>query len=264
MSFFEIYIKGLPLILGFFTLVWVYSVRLKDASIVDIFWGLGFVLASFFYFQRTGDFTMRKLLLLALVSIWGLRLSIHIFIRNVGKPEDHRYKNFRKHYGEKRYWWVSLFQVFLLQGFLVWLISAPLLAVNYYSSENHLNVFDFIAISIWLVGFMFEAGGDYQLARFKAKPENKGRVLNTGFWKYTRHPNYFGDATVWWSYAIFSVAAGSVLPVLSSVLMTWLIIKVSGVSMLEKSLIDKKPGYTKYVNKTNAFFPWFPKKVAHG
>ncbi|MCG6189198.1 DUF1295 domain-containing protein [Maribellus maritimus] len=262
MLFFEIYIEGLIWIVALFTLAWIFSVRLKDAGIVDIFWGLGFVLVNFIYFQKTNEFTSRSLLLLALVGVWGLRLSIHIFIRNLGKPEDYRYQNFRKHYGPKRYWWVSFFQVFLLQGVLVWLISSPLLAVQYFSKENSLNVFDFAAVFTWLVGFTFEAGADYQLRNFKANPENKGKVLQTGFWKFTRHPNYFGDASVWWSYAIFSVAAGSYFPILSSVLMTWLIIRVSGVTMLEKSLKQKKSGYEKYALKTSAFFPWF-QKTAH-
>lgn len=260
MSFFELYFLGLLLIIGFFTLIWLFSVKLKNASIVDIFWGTGFVIANIFYFLKTGDFSNRKLLLLALVTIWGLRLSFYIFNRNKGKAEDFRYQNFRKHYGEHRYWWFSFFQVFLLQGILVWIISAPLLAVHYFSTGTNLGYLDFIAIIIWLIGFTFEAGGDYQMAKFKAASSNKGKVLQTGFWKYTRHPNYFGDATVWWSYGLFSLAAGSYLPILGPVLMTWLIIKISGVSMLERTLKNTKPQYKEYIEKTSAFFPWFPEK----
>ena len=214
MSYFEIYFYGLLWVLGFFTLIWLVSVKLKNASIVDIFWGTGFVIVNTFYFLKSGDFTDRKILLFALVTIWGLRLSIYIFARNKGKAEDFRYQNFRKHYGEHRYWWFSYFQVFLLQGFLVWLISAPLLSVHYFSSGTSLNLLDFIALTVWFIGFMFEAGGDYQMAKFKSNPKNNEKVLQTGFWKYTRHPNYFGDATVWWGFGLFSVAAGSYIPLL--------------------------------------------------
>ena len=261
MTFFDIYLQGLLLIVLFFTAVWLLSVFLKNASIVDIFWGLGYVVVSGFYFMATPEISTRKTIALILVTIWGLRLSIHIFLRNAGKPEDFRYQQFRKNYGEKRYWWFSYFQVFLLQGTLVWLISAPLLAISYYTSESSFGILDIAGILVWLIGFTFEAGGDWQLKRFKAIPANKGRLLQTGFWKYTRHPNYFGDAAVWWGFAILSVASGSYIPVLSSVLMTWLIIKVSGVAMLERTLINTKPGFEEYVKRTSAFIPWFPKKI---
>jgi steroid 5-alpha reductase family enzyme len=261
MAFFQIYLQGLVLIVLFFTLIWVLSVILKNASIVDIFWGMGYVLVAGFYFFITPDFSTRKIITMGLVALWGLRLSIYILWRNFGKPEDYRYKEFRKKYGEKRYWWFSYFQVFLLQGVLVWLISSPLLAINYFASENAFGVLDVFGILVWLIGFTFEAGGDWQLARFKMIPENKGRLLTTGFWKYTRHPNYFGDAAVWWGFAILSIAAGSYIPVLSALLMTWLIVKVSGVSMLERTLKNTKPGFEEYIFRTSAFIPWFPKAI---
>jgi steroid 5-alpha reductase family enzyme len=242
-------------------LIWILSVFLKNASIVDIFWGLGFVLVNGFYFFTTPGFSILKIITVVLVTFWGSRLSEHIFLRNLGKPEDYRYQEFRRNYGEKRYWWFSFFQVFLLQGTLVWLISAPLLAINYYSAEKTIWPVAVLGILIWLVGFTFEVGGDWQLNRFKANPANKGKLLTTGFWKFTRHPNYFGDAAVWWGFAILSVASSCYLPVLSSVLMTWLIIKVSGVSMLERTMKNTKPGFEEYVKRTNAFLPWFPKKI---
>jgi len=152
----------------------------------------------------------------------------------------------------------------LLQGVLMWLVSAPLLAAMYYGKDYQLNVIDYMAIIIWVIGFIFEAGGDYQLARFKSDANNKGKVLNTGLWKYTRHPNYFGDSTIWWAFGLFSIAAGSYLPVLGSVLMTLLLIKVSGVALLERSLKDKKPEYKEYIRRTSAFFPWPPKKINNG
>lgn len=259
MLFWKIYIEGLLLILSFFTIAWIVSVFIKNAGIVDIFWGLGFVLVSAFYYIITPENSIRQIIASILVALWGLRLSIHIFLRNLGKPEDYRYQEFRKHYGAERYWWFSYFQVFLLQGGLVWLISAPLLAVNYFGTTNKLNFFDFLGIAIWVIGFIFEAGGDWQLLRFKANPANKGKLLQTGFWKYTRHPNYFGDAAAWWGFALLSVAAGCYVPVLSAVLMTWLIIKVSGVSMLERTLKNTKPGFDEYIKQTSPFIPWFPK-----
>jgi steroid 5-alpha reductase family enzyme len=167
---------------------------------------------------------------------------------------------FRREYGENRYWWISFFQTFLLQGVLMWLISAPLLGAQYYAGKASLGILDFIGILLWVIGLIFEAGGDVQLTRFKADPENRGKVLNKGLWRYTRHPNYFGDSSVWWGYGLICFAAGSYFPVLGSVLMTALIIKVSGVALLEKSLVEQKPQYKEYIEKTSAFIPWFPKK----
>ena len=242
------------------TAIWIVSVMIKNASIVDIFWGFGFVVTAGFYFLSTGDHDFRKILIVTFVAVWGLRLSSYIGWRNKGKGEDYRYQNFRKSYGEKRYWWISFFQVFLLQGTLMWIISLPLLGAQFYSDGKPLNIFDYLGIAVWLIGFAFEAGGDYQLARFKSDPANKGKVLNIGFWKYTRHPNYFGDSAVWWGYGLICLGAGSYLPVIGSLLMTALIIKVSGVALLEKSLKEQKPGYREYVEKTSSFIPWFPRR----
>jgi len=242
------------------TTLWVISIFLKNVSIVDLFWGFGFVVTAFFYFIKTDGYETRKILLLVLVAIWGLRLSIYLAWRNIGKGEDFRYAQFRKNYGEQRYWWISFFQTFLLQGVLMWLISAPLLGAQYYSENNTIGVLDILGVLFWLIGISFEAGGDFQLAKFKSNPENKGKVLNTGFWKYTRHPNYFGDSSIWWGYGLICLAAGSYIPILGSILMTALIIKVSGVALLEKSLKDTKPQYKEYIEKTSSFIPWFPKK----
>lgn len=260
MSFLNIYLQAFVIIMIMMTALWLVSIIIKNVSIVDIFWGFGFVVTSVFYFLKTGEITTKKIITVTLVSIWGLRLSAYLAWRNIGKGEDYRYRNFRKNYGENRYWWISFFQVFLLQGTLMWLISAPLLGAQYYNYNNQLNILDYAGILVWLIGFMFEAGGDYQLARFRSDHSNKGKVLDNGFWKYTRHPNYFGDSAVWWGYSLFCLAAGSYLPVAGSLLMTALIIKVSGVALLEKSLKEQKPLYREYIERTNAFFPWFPKK----
>jgi steroid 5-alpha reductase family enzyme len=140
------------------------------------------------------------------------------------------------------------------------IVSLPLLGVSKGSHSGNLNLLDYFGIFVWLVGFTFEAGGDLQLSRFKADPNNKGKVLNTGLWKYTRHPNYFGDSAVWWAYALFSIAAGSYWQITGSFIMTLLIIRVSGVALIEKTLNESKPQYRDYIQKTSSFLPWFPKK----
>jgi steroid 5-alpha reductase family enzyme len=256
----SLFLQASLLILILVSFLWVLSVIIKNVSIVDLFWGLGFVIVNAFYFFISGDLHARKILLLVLVTIWGLRLFIYLAWRNIGKGEDFRYQEFRRKYGPERYWWISYFQVFLLQGVLMMLVSLPLLGVNTGSQTGHLNWLDYMGILVWVIGFAFEAGGDFQLSRFKQNPKNKGKVLNSGFWKYTRHPNYFGDSAVWWSFAIFSIAAGSYWQIAGTLLMTLLIIKVSGVALLEKSLNDTKPQYREYIEKTSSFFPWFPKK----
>jgi steroid 5-alpha reductase family enzyme len=256
----QIFYQAALIILVLITLLWIWSVFIKNASIVDIFWGIGFVIVNAFYVFMSGELNARKILILTLVSVWGLRLAIYLAYRNIGKGEDFRYQEFRKNFGPKRYWWVSFFQTFLLQGILIMIISLTLLGISTSNNSGDLTVLDYLGIVIWLIGFTFEAGGDFQLTRFKRNTENKGKVLNTGFWKYTRHPNYFGDATVWWSYAIFCIAAGSYWQIIGSLVMTILLIKISGVALLEKSLKETKPHYKDYIQKTNSFFPWFPKK----
>lgn len=256
----ELFYNASIIILILITLLWLVSVAITNASIIDLFWGFGFVVVNAVYFFSIEHTTPRNILLLILVSIWGLRLTIYLIWRNAGKGEDFRYQEFRKNYGPHRYWWFSFFQTFLLQGILILLISLPLLGANYLSANTKLNWLDYLGVIVWLIGFAFEAGGDFQLARFKSNPENKGKVLNKGFWKYTRHPNYFGDSTVWWAFALFSIAAGGYWHIVGAVIMTLLIIKVSGVAMLEKTLTTTKPEYNDYIRKTNAFFPWFPKK----
>ena len=247
-------------ILILMTILWIISTIVRNVSIVDLFWGLGFVIVTAFFFIKSNGNESRKILLMTMVTIWGLRLSVYLAWRNAGKGEDFRYRQFRRKYGEKRYWWISFFQTFLLQGILMWLISAPLLGAQYYGFEKDLGFYDFVGIFLWVIGFIFEAGGDFQLAVFKGNPSNKGKVLDTGFWRYTRHPNYFGDSSVWWGYGFVCMAAGSYIPLLGSLLMTALIIKISGVALLEKSLTEQKPQYIDYIKKTSAFIPWFPKK----
>jgi steroid 5-alpha reductase family enzyme len=255
-----LFLQAALLIWVLVTLLWIWSVLIKNVSIVDIFWGIGFVVVNAFYVFSSGELNPRKMVILVLVTVWGLRLAGYLAIRNIGKGEDFRYQEFRRKYGAERYWWFSYFQTFLLQGVLMMIVSLPLLGISVGPASGDLNLLDYIAILTWLVGFTFEAGGDYQLSRFKGDPGNRGKVLDTGFWKYTRHPNYFGDTAVWWAYALFSIAAGSYWQVIGTVVMTLLIIKVSGVALLEKTLNESKPQYREYIQKTSSFFPWFPKK----
>ena len=260
MTFLQVYGMVALVILAYMAILWIASLILRNSSIVDIFWGAGFVMANWVYFALTSEgFAGRKWLIGVLVTIWGLRLSLYILSRNWGKPEDFRYQKWREEAGRKWWWW-SFFKVFLLQGVLMWIVSAPLLAANIGAAPARLTILDFVAIAMWAIGFFFEAVGDLQMARFKANPANKGKVMSRGVWRYTRHPNYFGDATQWWSYYLVALAAGGWFTIFSPILMTTLLLRVSGVALLEKSLKETKPKYKEYVETTSAFIPWFPRK----
>ncbi len=258
MSFIQVYGIAALCILGVMTLLWLVSLALRNSSIVDIFWGTGFVIANWVYFALTPDgWLARKLLISILVTLWGLRLSLYILWRNWGKPEDFRYQEWRQEHGEK-WWWRSFFQVFVTQGLLLVIISAPLLAAQLYARPG-LTLLDWLAIPVWAIGFFFEAMGDWQLAHFKADPANKGKVMNQGVWRFTRHPNYFGDAAQWWGYYLIALAAGGWWTIFSPIIMTTLLVRVSGVALLEKTM-DKRPGYKEYIETTSAFVPWLPRR----
>jgi steroid 5-alpha reductase family enzyme len=254
-------IIGFGAILVFMTAMWIVSLLLKNSSIVDIFWGPGFVLTGWVYFALTPDgFGTRKLLIVLLTTIWGLRLGIHIGRRNVGKGEDYRYQAWRKSAGDK-WWWQSFFKVFLLQGVMLWLIAWPLLIAQVHATPGAVTILDVLGILVWGMGFFFEAVGDWQLTRFKADPANKGKVMRYGLWKYTRHPNYFGDAAVWWGHFLMAVSVPwGILTIFSPLMMTLLLMRVSGVALLEQSLTKTKPQYKDYIESTSSFFPWFPRE----
>ncbi len=258
MNFTQIYWVGLGVILGMMALLWLLSLKLKNSSIVDIFWGSGFVILNWLFFFLTPDgLPARKLILGAMVTIWGLRLSYYILRRNWGKPEDFRYQKWRREAGDS--WaWKSFFRVFLLQGILLWIISTPMLAAQIHPGSQHLTVLDALGILAWLIGFFFESVGDAQLARFKEKPANRGKLITSGVWRYTRHPNYFGDSAQWWGFYLMAAAAGGVWTIFSPILMTFFLLRVSGVALLEKSM-QNRPGYQEYMQTTSAFIPWFPR-----
>jgi steroid 5-alpha reductase family enzyme len=258
---FNAWLLGLLVILVVVTLLWLLSLQLRDSGIVDIFWGTGFIIAAITYVIAQPDgASARQILVLVLVILWGGRLSLHLARRNLGKDEDFRYAAWRRQFGS-RWWWWSWFQVFGLQGVLLWIISLPLLAAAGTSQPGSLTVVDFLGAGVWLVGWLFESVGDWQLMRFKANPDNRGKVLDSGLWRYTRHPNYFGDAVVWWGFAIIALGIGAWWALIGPVLMTWLLVRVSGVAMLESTLKKTKPQYVDYVRRTSAFVPMPPKEI---
>jgi steroid 5-alpha reductase family enzyme len=239
--------------------LWIVSLATKNASIVDPFWGTGFVIVSWVTFLRVGEASARTWLLLAMVSMWGLRLSLYLLIRNLPHGEDYRYRAMRKSIGDK-FWLVSLITVFSLQGILMWLISAPL-QLSIANKNSQIGAFEMLGAFLWLVGFSFEAIGDSQLRAFKNDVANEGKVMDRGLWQYTRHPNYFGETVLWWGYGIFALSSpGGAWALLAPAAMTFLLLRVSGVALLEKSIGDRRPGYREYVERTSAFIPMPPRK----
>lgn len=260
-SFLPLWAGAFPLAVGLMAAVWVASLATRDASLVDRFWGLGFVAIAWHTWWRAGHGDASPWfpwLVLGAVTIWGIRLSLHITWRNWGRGEDPRYRAMREAGGPG--WPLrSLVTVFGLQGALLWLLAAPLVAALHAPGPPQ-PLLAGIGAVVWCVGMVFEAGGDWQLARFKADPANRGRVLDTGLWGWTRHPNYFGDAACWWGYFLLAAAVGAWWTIFSPVVMTGLLLKVSGVPLLEKGLVETRPGYREYVRRTSPFFPWPPRR----
>lgn len=250
---------GLGIIFALFTTIWILSLLRRDASVVDAWWGIGFVVLSWAYAFISGAPTQRSWLVVALVIVWGLRLSLHIARRNRGHGEDPRYREMREKHGES-FWWKSLFIVFWLQAIILWIVSLPLAKAIGAPTPTTLTALDILGLLTFLIGLTFEAVGDFQLARFKADPSNRSKVMDQGLWRYTRHPNYFGDATLWWGFFLFALATpGGWWTIISPLLMTTLLMKVSGVALLEQKLRETKPAYRYYERRTSAFFPWKPK-----
>ncbi len=239
---------------------WVLSVILKNASIVDIVWGLGFVMVAWVVRLNVDGNNARQWLLVAMVSVWGVRLGGYLFWRNHGKGEDFRYRAMRRHYGA-RFPIISLATVFGLQGVLMFVVSLPV-QLGQGDATPDIGVIAYVGVALWMVGLFFEVVGDAQLAKFKADSSSAGKVMNTGLWRYTRHPNYFGDACVWWGIGIVAAETGSgAWGLIGSLTMTVLLRRVSGVTLLEKSLVKRREGYTEYVARTSPFVPRPPKKA---
>jgi steroid 5-alpha reductase family enzyme len=247
------------LLLCFMTLVFLLALRLKDNSIVDVAYGLGFVLIGWSGWVAYGSDEARQLLLLAMVSLWGLRLAGHIALRKQNEDgEDPRYRQWRETWGST-FVWRSFLQIYLLQGTVIYLVALPLLLVIH-DAGGPLGWLDMLGVLIWLFGFVFEAVGDWQLLKFKRAPGNRGRIMRYGLWQFTRHPNYFGEAILWWG--AFLIALGTLLgwlAIISPLLVNFLLLKVSGIPMLEERYAGNKE-FEEYKKRTKAFFPWFPKE----
>lgn len=248
----HLYLIALIVILGIGLASWLVSVVRKDVSFVDSLWSLFFLVAAIVFAIATESLSLRGALVLTLVAVWAIRLSVYITARNWGEPEDYRYQTIRAN-NEPGFAFKSSYIVFGLQGVLAWLVALPLLPAI--TSEVALSPLDLVASLLWIAGFVLEAGGDFQLAKFKARKDSAGRVLNTGFWRYTRHPNYFGDFCIWWAFYLFAVASGGWWSIASPLLMSILLLKVSGVAMLENTITERRPEYADYIRATNAFFP---------
>jgi len=255
----ENFIVGALTVFSLLTVLWLWSVAIRNASIIDIAWGAGFVLL--FWIWRALAEVPASDALTCIVTIWGARLSIYIAWRNSGKGEDPRYVEMRKRAGQS-FWWRSLYKVFWLQGALMVIIATPLFVVNNLETPERPLSAEVALICVWLIGFAFEAGGDWQLARFKKDPNNRGKVLDRGFWRYTRHPNYFGDALQWWAFGVYAaIVSGQWWVLISPVIMNHFLVHVSGAKLLEQSLAQTKPHYAEYIRTTARFVPGPKKRI---
>lgn len=259
-SFFFVTLFSVASVIFFYMSLWfLVAVLEKKNDVADIAWGLGFILASVVPLVTFGLKFDRALLVTFLVVLWGVRISFHIYKRNKNKKEDKRYALWREEWGE---WFYirSFLQVFMLQGVLMILVVSPVLITNTFRG-GPLNFLDFLGLSIWALGFFFEVVGDYQLKKFIRNPTNRGEIMKTGLWAYTRHPNYFGEVTLWVGIFIIGLSAPfGILGIVGPVTIAVLILKVSGIPLLEKSFVGR-PDFEKYKKETNAFFPWFKKDL---
>jgi len=242
----------------FMNCLFVLALRLRDNSIADVGWGLGFILVALVTLALSGGIVPRQALVLALVMVWGVRLAIRIYRRNRGKGEDFRYREWREKWGEHWRRTAYLF-VFVGQGLMMLLISTPILFVNAFGGPV-LGWLDLVGVAVWIVGFLFEAVGDRQLDSFLSDPANKGRVMDKGLWRYTRHPNYFGEVTQWWGIFIIALSVQwGWAAVIGPITITGLILFYSGIPLLEKTMMAK-PEYREYASRTSKFVPWVPKR----
>lgn len=253
----EFFILGIALFV-FMNLLFVVSIFRKRNDVADVGWGMGFALLSWLAFFVFGSFGLHALVVSLLATVWGIRLAVHIFLRNKGRKEDYRYQKWRDEWG-KYFYLRSYFQVYILQGALLFVIALPLIFAAKQSISG-LGILGAVGVFVWLAGFVFEAVGDWQLARFARDPENKGRLLQSGLWKYTRHPNYFGEVALWWGIFLISLEGSGVwLGILGPLTITFLILKVSGIPLLEEKM-KNNPEFRRYQKTTNKFFPWFPRE----
>lgn len=252
-------LQGLALMLGVGFLTWLLSLLKRDVSIVDSVWSLFFFSVTLLYFFNTQPNGPRSVWVLALIGLWAVRLCAYLTWRNWGQPEDRRYQAIRQR-NEPNFPTKSLWLIFFFQAVLAWVVSFPILPAL--KSSLALGFLDGIGIIVFLFGLGFESLADWQMASFKAKPENHDQVMDSGLWHYTRHPNYFGEFSLWWGFYLLALSAGAPVWVLvSPLLMSFLLLKVSGVPLLEKELQERRPAYRDYQTRTSAFFPSLPKKT---
>lgn len=251
------YLLAAGVAFGLLTVAWCISALIRRADIIDPCWGLGFAAIAVAVIVQSGRTDFWPAIL---TVIWGLRLFLHLVIRWWGEEhEDRRYSAMRAK-GSDKWWLQSLATVFWLQAAIMWALCVPLLQAVASGDAIH-SVGFAIGAAVWAVGLFFEAIGDWQLTQFRGRPDSNSQVLKTGLWKYTRHPNYFGDFLVWWGLYIMCVAYGaSWVTIYAPVVMSLLLMKFSGVGMLEKDISERRPGYREYVESTPTFFPWFPGK----
>lgn len=250
---FEYLLPAMLMIFVYMSSVFLLALILKDNSIVDIFWGIGFILLTILSLWKSDSFDAKKIIVGMMILIWGLRLSIHIFLRNKGRGEDFRYANWRRTW--KNFALRSFLQVFMLQGFFMLVIVWPVLHINNGSSVE-LGMIDIFGILIFLTGFIFEVVGDFQMKAFKKDPANSGKIITIGLWKYTRHPNYFGEALLWWGIWLMAVPViDGIYTIISPLVITWLLRYISGVPMLEKKY-EGRVDWEEYKAKTPVFVPF--------
>jgi len=254
----DIFITTSIFVLIFFHLVYILAVLEKDFGIIDVAWGLGFILVLVIGISRIGSNDTRSFILTLMVLMWGLRLSIHLFFRGRKKDEDYRYQSMRKKWGDKANL-KAYFYIFLSQAFLLIIISSPILFILQ-SSASPLTWSDYLGIGIYLIGMYFETIADWQVYLFKTHPQNQEKLFTGGLYKYSRHPNYFGECLVWWGVFLLSIADGPILLCLiGPITISFFLMKVSGIPLIEKKR-KKNPDYEAWRERTSAFIPWPPKK----
>ncbi len=254
---------------GYIFIAFIVGTIKRNNGIMDIFYGPGFFVVALtsmvFYFILNNTINLRQIIITILVLIWSLRLATYVFIRNRGKPEDYRYKAMRDRWGTNIIL-KSLLRIYIFQGIVIFIVSVTVWFTNSSANPPLDNLLDFYGITlwlgviIWLIGFLFETFGDYQLYKFKQDPNNKGKVLDQGLWKYTQHPNYFGEVTQWWGIYLMALAVPfGWISIFGPIFITYMIIKVSGIKLLDKHY-EGDDEYNNYKRRTSLFFPWFPKK----
>jgi len=251
-------LETIMVVFVYFFAFFIVGTLIKNNSIVDQAWGIGFVVIAVYSMIRLGNYDPISLVTTLLVALWGLRLFYHIMKRNFGKPEDFRYVDMRNRWG-KSVVIRAFLQVYMLQGALMLLIAFPIVLIHE-KFDVTFNLITLVGVLIWCTGYFFEVVGDAQLRNFKKNPENKGKLMTIGLWRYTRHPNYFGESVMWWGIFVIALSAGvSIISVISPIAITYLLVFVSGVPLLEKAMVGR-PGFDEYSKQTNKFVPWFTKK----